>query len=322
MKLTEQELEQFHELGYLVKPGVYDESALAPIREALASVVHEAALRLQSDGELDAIFEDESLERRLARICKYDAGAGNKVYLSILGKGGGGYSGPAMFDMIMHPPLLGCIESILGPELIGSSVYRVRPKLPGSAHGEVPWHQDAGYNLAHCDRHLIVTCWIPLVDATIENGCLYVVPGVHKGGILQHYTGGHGGFLEIPREELTNANAAIPIVMRAGDVLFLTNKTPHASFENSTEIVRWSVDLRYQNPETPTNVGERPSDYTPERDPVTMACYPPEADFVIRSPSHLEREVRTHEEFHALREVFEKEHVAHPGRGWTALAER
>ena len=73
----------------------------------------------------------------------------------------------------------------------------------------------------------------------------------------------------------------------AGDVLLLHNLTPHASFTNSSaDTVRWSLDLRYADHAAPNNVGEDPQSYTPERDPVTMACYPPEADFVP-SPSNM-----------------------------------
>ena len=48
-----------------------------------------------------------------------------------------------------------------------------------------------------------------------------------------------------------------------------------------------------------------------------MACYPPEADFVIRDSAHPEREVRTAEAFQALRERFEAGRPFFPGRGWT-----
>ena len=61
---------------------------------------------------------------------------------------------------------------------------------------------------------------------------------------------------------------------------------------------------------------------TPEREPVTMACYPAEADFVIRSPSHPEREVRSAEQFHHIRQRFEANPPTTPGRGWTSLSER
>ena len=56
-----------------------------------------------------------------------------------------------------------------------------RPKLPKLGRGDVPWHQDSGYVAAHCDKQLIITCWIPLVDATPENGCVQILPRTHRG---------------------------------------------------------------------------------------------------------------------------------------------
>ncbi len=320
MTLTRDEQAAFQRDGYVVKTGVFDAAARAPIAQAITDLINREARQLQAEGRLVDIFSETPFETRLARILATNPEAGKAIYAAILGKGGGGFRGPQMFGMLTHPPLLDCITALIGPEIIGSSVYRIRPKLPNWAHGEVPWHQDSGYLMPHCDRFLIVTCWIPLVDATLDNGCLYVIPGAHRSGVYTHYTGGHGGFLEIPAEDLPAG--AIPLEMPAGAVLFMTNLTPHASFANRTEGIRWSIDLRYQSPEAPTNAGEAPERFVPEGDPVTMACYPPEADFIIRSPSHPEREIRTPEAFHAVRERYELAMVAMPGRGWTPLRAR
>ena len=194
--------------------------------------------------------------RRLGTLFNANAEAGERLTGAIMGKGGGGFKGQAMLDFLRHPPLVSCIESLVGPEIVGSSVYRVRPKAPGYTRGAVPWHQDSGYFLSHCDKSLIVTCWIPLVDATIDNGCI-VLPKSHHNGVVRHYTGGQGDYLEIAQEDLP-ARTPVAVEMGAGSVLFMTNLTPHASFENKTDIVRWSVDLRYQDPEVPHNIDERP----------------------------------------------------------------
>ena len=106
--------------------------------------------------------------------------------------------------------------------------------------------------------------------------------------------------------------------MKAGSVLLFTNLTPHASFVNRSEGVRWGVDLRYQALDVPNNVGESPGDVTPARDPVTMACYPPEADFVVRDTRHPENEVTSPEEFARIRERFWHRRPSDPGRGWMA----
>ncbi len=321
MSLTQNELVLFHRQGYLVKPGLFTAADLKPLQDALTEIVDQGARDLQADGKLANIHADKPFGQRLSSIYLEDSEAGQAITNRVMGKGGGGYNGSAMLQTIRHPALLSCIESLIGPDIVGSSVYRIRPKLPGWDRGEVPWHQDAGYTLAHCDRHLIVTCWVPLVDATLENGCLHVIPTVHSNGILKHFTGGHAGFLEVPDEELP-AVEPVPVPMKAGDALLLTNLTPHASFENRTNQVRWSIDLRYQSANVPNNVDEDPAAYTPERDPVTMACYPPEADFVIRDRQDPAREIHSADQFRQLRQRYETTRPNAPGRGWTPLQER
>ena len=321
MSLTQSEIKQFEEDGYVVKRQVFAERDLAPLREAMNEIVANEAERLQREDKLAETFPDEPFERRLACIMEASSEAGWEIYRAITGKSGGGYSGEAIFKMIVHPPLLSCIESIVGPEIVASSVYRIRPKMPGFEQTEVPWHQDSGYFMAHCDSQMIVTCWVPLVDATLENGCLWVQPKTHKNGIIRHHTRPGKGYLVIADDDLPEVEA-IPVEMKAGDVLFMTNITPHCSKENSSDEVRWSFDLRYQSMDAPNNIGELPEEFDPNRAPVEMACHPPEADFVVRSPSHPEREVRTPEEFHELRERYERaSNIRYPSRGWTPLPE-
>ncbi len=321
MSLTTDELSLFHRQGFLLKTGLFTAQDLKPLQDALTEIIDQRARALHADGQLADIREEAPFDKRLASIFADNKEAGEEITREVMGKGGGGYNGPAMLQTIRHPALLSCIESLIGPDIVGSSVYRIRPKLPGWGRGEVPWHQDAGYTLAHCDRHLIVTCWVPLVDATLDNGCLHVIPTVHSSGILKHFTGGHAGFLEVPDEELPTVEP-VPVPMKAGDALLLTNLTPHASFENRTDQVRWSIDLRYQSADVPNNVDEDPASYTPERDPVTMACYPPEADFVIRDPNDPAREIQSADQFRQVRERYETTRPNTPGRGWTPLQER
>ena len=321
MGLTQTESTQYSAQGYVVKPGLLGLDDLRPLRNALSDIVDRGATRLFGEGKLSNLYEEEGFETRLARIYKESEEAGQVVMGMVMGRGGGGFSGEEMLDLLRNENLVDCVSDLVGPDIVGASAYRIRPKIPEYTRTEVPWHQDSGYFLPHCDRHLIVTCWIPLVDATVENGCLYVIPDVHKRGVYRHYTGGHGGYLEIPGDELPE-NRPIPVEMKLGDVLFMTNLTPHASFENRTDIVRWSVDLRYQSMDAPNNAEEDPDTYTPERDPVTMACYPSEADFVIRDSSHPEREIRTPEAFRKLRDRYHEAKPYNPGRGWTRLKDK
>ncbi|MFT5090880.1 MAG: phytanoyl-CoA hydroxylase [Planctomycetota bacterium] len=308
--------------GIFIHWGVYSAADMAPIKAAITEIIDTEARRLCSEGALTDPCADEPFEQRLAALYAQNEEAGLQVHRAVTGYGGGGYDDPAMLQMLRHEPLLGCMESLLGPDLISSSVYRIRPKMPHLPHGEVPWHQDSGYLLPHCDRYLIVTCWVPLVDSTLTNGCLYVQPRAHKTGIYRHYTGGHANFLEIALEDRAPVEP-IAVEMRAGDALLLTNMTlQRTSFENTTNDVRWCVDLRYQNMEPPNDIDEDPATYTPERDSVTMACHPPEADFVIRDTHNPAREVVDPVTFRAIRQRFADNRPHSPGRGWAPWAER
>ena len=62
------------------------------------------------------------------------------------------------------------------------------------------------------------------------------------------------------------------------------NMTPHASFDNVSDVTRWSMDLRYTSASTPNNASEPPENYFlhPDRSVATMACGVLEADFVVR----------------------------------------
>jgi hypothetical protein len=89
----------------------------------------------------------------------------------------------------------------------------------------------------------------------------------------------------------------------------LTNRTPHGSYENTTDIVRWSIDLRYQSASLPTNakISRLPGEPVPQGrtmdDPgfVPVACHPPEADFLVRSRTRPDEILRTAEQFAELR---------------------
>ena len=68
----------------------------------------------------------------------------------------GNYRGEAMLEAIRNPNLVNFLTNFLGKNITASSIYRVRPKIPNYPRGEVPWHQDAGYQLPHCDKKLVI----------------------------------------------------------------------------------------------------------------------------------------------------------------------
>ena len=267
--LSHQQITEFHHNGYLVVEDVFDwRTDLVPVLEEVSAVCD----------ELDA--EGKNIDEIVEAI--WD----------------GQLHGPAFFDLITNPKLLDVAESLVGPEIIASSVYRLRPKLPGHRKSPVPWHQDSAYFSPNCDSSLIITAWIPLVDATEENGCLWVIPHGHKAGkVLPHKRS--GSYLEAYGFALGNMKSPVCVPVTAGGVLLMTNLTPHASFENKTAEIRWSMDIRYQNAAAPTNA--RISRL--EGEDRGIACFPPEADFLVRSLARPNEVLADSDAFKKLREA-------------------
>jgi hypothetical protein len=321
MTLTARQVQFFRDEGYLIVPDLWDPNELTPLREEMHRFISGTIDELAREGKLTNRHDDADFEHQLARIHADSPDNGRAVIRALEGIAGGGYTGRQMYELLRHPKLLAAIGSLVGPEIVASSVYRVRPKVPGKTLGVVPWHQDSGYFEAHCDQHLIITCWVPLVDANAHNGCLKILPRAHRRGVYEHHTGGNANFLVIRDEDLP-ADAPQPIVAECprGGVVLMTNLTPHCSTPNESDLVRWSIDLRYQSAEAPNNVGLWPNLEAEASEGVLMACYPPEADFLISSQAHPER-VCGYEMFVKRRNHFDAVKQKHyPVRHWKPVS--
>ena len=291
--LTAAQVEFFDREGYLVLPDLFGNEDLQPAIDDINRAIDAKVVELLAAGVLSQSYAEFDFEHRLAQISR-------ETDQVALGLWNGVLHGPGFFELITNPKLLDVAESLCGEELIASSVYRLRPKIPNYNYGAVPWHQDSAYFEPYCDKSLVLTVWIPLVDANAENGCLWVIPRVHKGGIAPHRPAEGKAYLEILAEELPPGDRICCPVPKGG-ALLLTNRTPHGSYENTTDIVRWSMDLRYQS----ACAADQCEDQPPARrgraagcsidDPgfVPVACHPPEADFLVRSRTRPGEVLRT-----------------------------
>lgn len=329
LSLTAEQVRFFHDEGYLVAPNVFAAEELEPLRHAMAVAIDRKARELQAEGKLTPLHEELGFDQRLAAIYRDAKENGEAIMRHLEGLRGGGFHAPEMFDVIAHPRLLAAVGALLGTEeIVASSVYRIRPKLPNLGRGIVPWHQDSGYFAAACDQQLILTCWVPLVDATVENGCMQILPRTHTGKVVEHRTGGNAGFLVIEDRDLPDdPRKAVTAACPRGGVVFMTNRTPHCSTPNYSDHIRWSIDLRYQSAEVPNNVGLWPELEelgglaTPGfGEKVTVACYPPEADFMVQSRKHPEA-VTDYAEYVRRREAYDKALVQFSAfRRWPQVA--
>ena len=299
-RLDDRQVRQFDEEGYLVVENLFTNQELQPVIDEISADLDNRCKEAVAAGRLSRTYEEYDFEHRLAHVNAEDVTISKSMWDTKLVL-------PSFFNLMTNPKLLDVAEQFCGPEIIASSVYRLRPKVPSHSWSPVPWHQDSAYFEAYCDLGLVMTVWVPLVDATEERGCLWVMPRAHKGGLFFHKPDDMAHYLVIPDDEF-GGRKAIAAPVPKGGVLLLTNRTPHASFENKTDIVRWSMDLRYQSAALPTNAnitrlpGEAKSVGTVG---VPLACNPPVPDFLVRSKIRPNEVMKTPEQFLELR----KNHV-------------
>src|SRR5688500_18614598 len=168
--LPEDQIARYQEEGYLVLPHFLDKSDLRPARDAMMEKVSRIADGLFADGLIADKLEDRPFETRLAELFA------NLTDADFLRYGRSWRDRlPGYFHLMSNPKILDAVESLIGGELFANPVYNVRPKVPRVAAGAVPWHQDKSY-WPDANSRPVITVWIPLVDATLENGCLHIMP--------------------------------------------------------------------------------------------------------------------------------------------------
>jgi phytanoyl-CoA hydroxylase len=291
--LSSEQVARFHAEGFLVVEDLIPESILAGMEQGITEQIDRLAGDLVRRGELSSTYAEEPFTTRLTKITAET----DRVIKEITD---GALAIPAVFEMIRCEELLDVAESLCGLELIASSVYRLRPKLPNYGPGVVPWHQDSGYFEPYCDQSLILTCWIPLVDADARNGCLQTLRFGHRGAVVPHGFG-HHHYLEIAQSDLPPGEV-VTVPVRRGGVLLLTNLTPHCSTPNASDEIRWSMDLRYQSASLPTNAPiTRLPEELPQDASAPLACYPPEADVLIRSVKRPQQVIQDAAAFEQIR---------------------
>ena len=144
-------------------------------------------------------------------------------------------------DIAGSDAIVDIVESLLGPDLdcFQSQFIFKNPGVIGQ-----PWHQDSYY--FRFDQQPQVGVWLALSRATLENGCLWVLPGSHKGPIREHVPdrrpAANRAYTEIVSED---DSAREPALMEPGDVLFFHSYLMHMSTDNVADERRAAMVYHY-----------------------------------------------------------------------------
>ena len=266
MTLTARQRDHFVDEGYLVVEDLVDVGRyLEPMVVEYGEHLDRLARDLHAEGRLSSTYDDLSFGPRLTKVYAETETDWAQYF---------DFSLPLKPDIRPDEPCFfstSVFEILRGPRAArrrgephrAGDLLEPGPARPAQAAGaaaarddldapgvrRTPWHQDASVVVPEADRTEIVTVWIPIFDATEENGCLRVVPRNHRRGLIEHCPTQHGMFLATANFD---ADRAVALPMRRGSALFMNRNTPHSSLPNNSSEVRWSMDLRYHATGQPT----------------------------------------------------------------------
>ncbi len=135
-----------------------------------------------------------------------------------------------IYNHLSHPSIIDVLTKVIGPNVkcMQSMLFIKSAGKPGQA-----WHQDEDF-IPTRDRSL-TGAWMALDDATFENGCLWVIPGSHKQGILWELEEQDSPDFDCTDEAVGfpyKDEDAIPVQMRAGSIVFFNGYLLHRSLPN------------------------------------------------------------------------------------------
>jgi phytanoyl-CoA hydroxylase len=244
---------QFRRDGYLVVPGFKNIDEIALLRQRAGEIVNQFdpdqgrsifttrdqssatdEYFLRSDNTIRCFFEEEAFGP--------DGQLRQPKALSINKIGHALHELDPVFAAFSRDPKLAAVARELGlrDPKVWQSMYIF--KQPGIG-GEVRWHQDATF--FETTPISVTTFWFALEDATIENGCLWVEPGGHRGPLRERFVR-HGD--NINMETLDSMpwpddSSAVPLEATAGSLVCFHGLLPHYSAPNRSPLSRHAYTL-------------------------------------------------------------------------------
>lgn len=222
-------------------------------REDIKTIVENVAQKLYNAGKLKKLYREYGLFERITKMAEEFPGT-SVVFFKMSQR-----VVPSIQKIWANERLLNVIEQLIGPEIAGHPVWNLRPTAPKAQLTLVPWHQDAGYLQTDSYSVLQPTAWIPFLDTNEENGCLQFVSGGHKMGKVAMHQCCHGGTWYVMLEEkemektlgVNMKEDVVTCPVNYGGMVLFNNLIPHQGIPNTSKVIRWSMDLRWQRPSDP-----------------------------------------------------------------------
>jgi len=157
-------------------------------------------------------------------------------------------------DLIRDPRVLDPVEQLIGPDiLLWNTIFWIKEAGAGSF---ISWHQDTRYWGLSSEN--VVTAWMALSPASIEAGCMKVMPGTHRGEVLNHEDRWHEDNMLTRGQEISvdlDENKAVFMPLEPGQMSIHNYRLAHASCPNNAADRRIGVSMHFMPPDTKQIVG-------------------------------------------------------------------
>ena len=240
--MTQEQKKSWNDSGYILIPNFVDENFCNEMNDEVISIIK--SIVPKDSAFSHAYAGDGHIAIREMKPSKNASSIEDEIskLFRIHSKG-------IFNSFIKDETLCNLLEDIIGPD-IDCFLSQFIFKNPG-AWGQ-PWHQDSSY--FPFDREPQVAAWLATSEATLDNGCLVVLPGSHQEHLHEHLPDdrkeSNYGYTEIKDHDFSDE---IPMTLNKGDLLLFHSFLMHKSYDNKSDSRRTA--MVYHFAETGTDYG-------------------------------------------------------------------
>jgi len=219
--LTQEQIDFYHESGYVGVEGVLTAEEVADLRRVSDEFVEKSRDLTGHTAVFDLEPSHTSANPRVRRI--------KSPYMEHI-----------VYDQALrHKKILDIVSQLIGPALRFNG-HKLNMKY--AEYGSpVEWHQDWAF-YPHTNDNLLAV-GVSFDDMTIENGALMVIPGSHKGATYDHHQ--NGEFVGAVADPNFSPEGATPVEVRAGGISIHHVRTLHGSAPNTSSRPRRLLLAQY-----------------------------------------------------------------------------
>ena len=237
MQTSKSKQESYNKNGFVLVKNLLSKSNIKKIQK---TILNRSKSYLENKKKFNSIY-DKGFHLELIKLKKTEPKKFGSFYDSI-------QKSLQLYSIICEDKLIKyiCKLTSLNEENISFNGENIRMDLPKDKLHHLEWHQDRSYYFQNRDGNKGLVCWIPLIDLSMKSGPLQVCLGSHKDGFVSNYKKIRKNKKHSFQRKVNPKNKykILSQPLKEGDVLFMNKNTIHASGKNTSDLIRFSLQVR------------------------------------------------------------------------------